>query len=132
MKAAHGGESDEIEVDGELVHREEDRTGAPAARQVLREKAGDTDDHGNERSLLVTDPHDHVAGRNTHEEVGQEVHHVTHHAESVRPLVGVAPDGADRRCKVGHERNHRKEEEHGDHRNDGQLVTVVLFHKFIV
>ena len=53
-------------------------------------------------------------GEDTHEQICGEVHHVAHHAEHGVAFELIAPYCSDRGGKVGNERNHGKEEEHGD------------------
>ncbi len=48
-----------------------------------------------ESCFLITDACKEVAGRNTHKEIGCEVHHVAHHAEHGVAFKFVAPYRAD-------------------------------------
>ena len=112
------------QVDGEAGD-----TGAETG-EVLNDQAHDTDRDGDQRRLLVADLGQHVSGGDTHEEVSQEVHEVTHETE--RRIVSYSivhcPDVADRGSHVGYECNHREEEEH---RDDGHEIGVFLCHNVL-
>ena len=121
--------NDEVELEGDaLAHVADGDVGTDDAGEVLHEETRGTDGHGDEGRLLVTDAHEHAAGRDTHEEVGQEVHHVTHHAERIGTGVLVFPDSTDGGREIRDERDHREEKEHRDDGHDGQLVVFGLFH----
>ena len=115
---------DVVEFDYGFMVGEQFGTGTEAAGEVLCEQTDDTHAHGDEGSLFVTDAYEHVARRNAHEKIGQEVHHVAHHAESG---VLAFPDGAHRGGQVRDERDHREEEEHHDDRQ-GTILLLLLCH----
>ncbi len=112
----------DIEVEGNCcaAYGPKGDVGTYNTRQPLYKKTGHAHSHGPESCFLITDACKEVAGRNTHKEIGCEVHHVAHHAEHGVAFKFVAPYRADGGGEIGYERNHRKEEEHG---NDSHYVT---------
>ena len=90
----------------------------------MNEKTDYAHCHGPQCGLFITDFYEKVSCRDTHEEVGEEVHHVAHHAESG---VLAFPDGAHRGGQVRDERDHREEEEHHDDRQ-GTILLLLLCH----
>ncbi len=73
---------------------------AEDAGRILYEKACYADNERDERRLLIADLGKHLAGGNSHEEIGCEVHHVAHH---LGPFVLHSPDVAKRSSHVRHE-----------------------------
>ena len=86
------------------LHCEEYGVGTHDARQVLYGQAHNAYGHGPKGGLLVSDFHQQVTGRYSHEEVGQEVHHVAHHAQHAITYELIAPDGTDGGGQVGYKR----------------------------
>ena len=74
-------------------------------RKELHEYTGKTNAHTDERCLLVTEVGDEFSCRDTHEKIGEEVHHVTHHSPEIRAFDTrlLLPDCSDRSCKVSYE-----------------------------
>ena len=82
---------------------------------ILACYAHETDGESHKGCLLIADAREHHAGRDAHEQVGEEVGKVPEHA---CPVILVGPYGAYGGCEVGHKSNHRKEEAHRDYRDD--------------
>ncbi len=118
VEHAHAETADERaeEVDkevegGGIFTADDDYIGTCNARQQLDAKADGAHGEGDEGGFFVTVTDEHVACRDTHEKVSGEVHKVTGHAS---PFILESPDVAEGGCHVGHERNHREDEEHRD------------------
>ncbi len=117
-EAAHEG-TEEVHVNGAATQE-------ATAGEPLDHNAHETGRQGDEGGLLVTHLEEHLARRDTHEQVGGEVHHVAHHAG---PAVLALPDVAERGSHVGHEGDHREDEAH---RDDGHQIGVFLGFSHVV
>ncbi len=109
-------------------------TDAHLAGDELHGHAGKTRRDGDERRLLVAALREHPASGNAHEEVGEEVHHVAHHAPHVGAVDAglVLPHVAHRRGQVRHERDHAVDEHHGDDRHDASAFLLIVRHCFLL
>ena len=84
-------------------------------REVLQGKTYDTYEQGSESSFLIAYFLQQHTRRNTHEEVGHEVHQVTPRSGE---LIFEAPDVAKGSSHVRDEADHREDETHGDNRHE--------------
>ena len=129
VEHAHGEAGDEgaQQIDEEVGGKAGDSAAyADDAGEELDEHAQETDGDGDKSGFLITILGEHLAGRDTHDGVCQEVHHVTHHAPEVGAFdAGLHfPDIADRSGQVGHEGNHAEQENHS---HDGNDAAVTFF-----
>ena len=104
---------------------EESRIGTHNTRQILNKEAHETYGHSRKSCFLVTDFHQHRTRRYTHKQIGQKVHHVTHHAG---PRILVTPDKSKRCRQISDESNHCKQEHHCDNGNNFPLVFLICTH----
>ena len=104
----------------EEIDDEVGREGAYHAGEELDENAEEAHRDGDQGGLLIAETGQHVAGRDAHDGISQEVHHVAHHAEGVGAgdLRLHLPDIADRSCQVRHERDHSEKEDHHENRHE--------------
>lgn len=116
--------NDEVQLDGIFAHGENSDTCTKQAGEILDEQADKAHCHCDEGRFLIADFYKHVAGRDSHKQIGQEVHHITHHTQGIGTGIFIFPDSTKRSSQIGHERDHRKQKEH---RNDCDEITVLFF-----
>ena len=103
--------------------------GEQLAGKELDEDTEEAKGDSHQCRLLVADALQHLSGRNTHEQISQEIHHVSKHSQCVGTFECglVLPDDTDRSGEIRDEGDHSEEEDHG-HDGDRTPFLIVLLH----